>query len=133
MIDVVAEMEPFAPFARWFELAGNSEPLAEAAKPSNLSENDPQLLEECSWRHETCGLVLVRAGRTAEATIWVSGGPELCPGDRVTMGAIVPDMAVAVLDSWLRPVPVGAAGELYVSGPGVARAYRGRPGTRGVR
>jgi pyridoxamine 5'-phosphate oxidase len=29
MTDVIAESEPFAPFARWFELAGKSEPLAE--------------------------------------------------------------------------------------------------------
>jgi pyridoxamine 5'-phosphate oxidase len=29
MTDEIAEDEPFAPFARWFELAANSEPLAE--------------------------------------------------------------------------------------------------------
>jgi len=29
MIDEIAEDEPFAPFARWFELAARSEPLAE--------------------------------------------------------------------------------------------------------
>jgi pyridoxamine 5'-phosphate oxidase len=29
MIDEIAELEPFAPFARWFELAATSEPLAE--------------------------------------------------------------------------------------------------------
>jgi pyridoxamine 5'-phosphate oxidase len=30
MTDDIPEDEPFAPFARWFELAGRSEPLAEA-------------------------------------------------------------------------------------------------------
>lgn len=30
MTDEIAEDEPFAPFARWFELAAKSEPLAEA-------------------------------------------------------------------------------------------------------
>ena len=30
MTDEIPEDEPFAPFARWFELAGKSEPLAEA-------------------------------------------------------------------------------------------------------
>ncbi|WP_369027643.1 amino acid adenylation domain-containing protein [Nocardia farcinica] len=92
---------------------------------------------------EATGADLVRrwgAGRRllnhygpTETTIWATGSTELRPGDQVTIGAPIPGTSVRVLDAWLRPVPVGVTGELYVGGPGLARGYHERPGLTATR
>ncbi|MEG8279131.1 non-ribosomal peptide synthetase [Streptomyces sp. AHA2] len=44
------------------------------------------------------------------------------------VGVPIDNTDVYVLDPWLRPLPDGVPGELYVSGVGIARGYLGQPG-----
>jgi amino acid adenylation domain-containing protein len=48
-------------------------------------------------------------------------------GERMPIGAPVPDVRVWVLDDALRPLPDGTSGELTVAGPCVSAGYLGRP------
>ncbi|MFB6846403.1 amino acid adenylation domain-containing protein [Streptomyces sp. NPDC056373] len=43
------------------------------------------------------------------------------------VGVAIDNTDVYVLDPWLRPLPDGVPGELYVSGVGIARGYLGQP------
>ncbi|WP_280251094.1 non-ribosomal peptide synthetase [Nocardia abscessus] len=64
-----------------------------------------------------------------ETTILAGISGPLHPGAEVTIGGPISGVEAVVLDAWLRPVPVGVVGELYLAGVQLARGYVNRPGT----
>jgi amino acid adenylation domain-containing protein len=64
----------------------------------------------------------------SESTIWATASDALASGVAITIGRPVGPVAAVVLDTWLRPVPHGVAGELYLFGAGLAVGYVARMG-----
>ncbi|MFI7498083.1 non-ribosomal peptide synthase/polyketide synthase [Streptomyces sp. NPDC049687] len=112
--------------------------------PSLLGALDPAAMSGIgNW---VLGAERLDAGLAAEwrsgARVWNTYGPteatvittavlldEGITGDDAppAIGRPLPNVRTYVLDAYLRPAPVGATGELYIAGSGLARGYLGRP------
>ncbi len=69
------------------------------------------------------------AETTIDATYWESGGRTAAA--TVPIGKPIANVGAYVLDHWLKPVPVGVVGELYLDGAGTRARLRRTSWTNG--
>ncbi|GHH42466.1 non-ribosomal peptide synthetase [Streptomyces umbrinus] len=91
---------------------------------------EPRRLADWYDRHAEDTPVLVNMYGITETTVHVSHLPlhrHSAVGHGSPIGRALPDLRLRLLDERLRPLPAGVEGDIYVSGPGVARGYLDRP------
>jgi amino acid adenylation domain-containing protein len=95
----------------------------------HLNLGGDQLDADRVERTRDADLVTLNCYGPTECTVAATAGLALrrTPFGRVPIGHPLDGVQVYVLDRWLRPVPLGAQGELYIGGAGVARGYIGNP------
>ncbi|WP_412080833.1 non-ribosomal peptide synthase/polyketide synthase [Streptomyces sp. SCL15-4] len=77
---------------------------------------------------------MVNSYGPTEATVVATWSAPLEPdGTAPPIGRPLPATGAYVLDARLRPVPDGVPGELWLTGPALARGYLGRPGLTAAR
>ncbi|WP_198289406.1 non-ribosomal peptide synthetase [Rhodococcus sp. AW25M09] len=74
----------------------------------------------------SAGRRLLNAYGPTETTCSVTMTASLHQGSNLGIGRAMVGAVIHLLDRALRPVPIGAVGEIYIETPGVARGYLGR-------
>ncbi|CAA7197472.1 Gramicidin S synthase 2 [Chryseobacterium potabilaquae] len=69
------------------------------------------------------GIILINEYGPTETTVWSTYHHYDKDNNTLNIGRPISNTTVYVLDEYLRPVPVGAVGELYIGGVGLSRGY----------
>ncbi|KAF9351752.1 hypothetical protein BGX34_000381 [Mortierella sp. NVP85] len=106
----------------------NCSPLSTQLTLISAGEELPATLVRALQRLIPNGRIINEYGPT-EITIIATHWECPCDfnDDIVPIGRPVPNKTIYILDKDQRPVPIGAVGELYIGGVGVARGYYNRP------
>jgi len=123
------------PTAYWHELvrelAASGESLPNSLRMLIVGGEKASASSFASWLKCTGSRVRwINTYGPTEASIIVTSyepDPSQPIPENLPIGRPIANTRLYVLDEQLKPVPVGTAGELYISGPGVARGYLGRP------
>ena len=62
-----------------------------------------------------------------ETTIWSAVKQITANDESITIGRPINNTQLFILDDYLKPLPEGSVGEIYIGGDGVARGYLNRP------
>ncbi|MFG3165491.1 amino acid adenylation domain-containing protein, partial [Streptomyces sp. NPDC048232] len=116
----VLEEPPVSGLSSLRQLASGGEAVPGALRDRAFAQFPHVDLVQGYGPAETCIAVTWHRCSSEEETIPPIGGP-------------IANTRLYVLDRYLRPVPPGVAGELYVAGLPLARGYHGRPGLTGER
>jgi amino acid adenylation domain-containing protein len=109
--------ETAAPALRWVVFGGEAlDPRSLAPWVARFGETGPGLVNMYGITETTIHVTYRRLGRREIESGWGS-----------VLGVPIPDLSVSLLDAAGQPVPVGAVGEMYVGGAGVAAGYLDRP------
>ncbi|MFB9903915.1 AMP-binding protein [Allokutzneria oryzae] len=114
------------PTAYWHELAFVMPPLPASLRTVIIGGEAalPERVER--WHAAQPHVRLINTYGPTEATV-VATAADLVAGGGVPIGRPLPGVKAVVADADGRPVPVGVAGELWLSGSGLALGYLGRP------
>jgi amino acid adenylation domain-containing protein len=75
---------------------------------------------------ERCGSLWNMYGPT-ETTVWSTINRVERGGEAPSIGRPIANTQIYILDPYMRPVPIGVTGELYIGGEGLARGYHNQP------